>query len=77
MNYEDGTNTSVGDHIWWNEGSCIGFVHEIVEGDGEIQIGGFDEPHILISDCHPFAPDGQGFVAYPASKSKIQTRNSS
>ena len=68
MNYEDGTKISVGNHIWWNEGSCIGFVHKIVEGAGEIQIWGFDEPHILISGHHPFAPDGQGYIAYPASK---------
>ncbi len=67
MKYSDGRKVSVGDHVWWNEGSSIGFIHVIVETKGDIKNWGFDEPHILLSGFHPSYPDGAGHVAYPES----------
>jgi hypothetical protein len=67
MKYLDGTPVSIGDHIWWNEGSAIGFVDTIVEGKEAEKEWGFDEPHILITSFHPFKPDSGGYVAYAIS----------
>lgn len=67
MKYPDGTPVRVGDHIWWNEGTSIGFVQTIVEGKADQKAWGLDEPHILISGYHPRDPDDAGYVAYPAS----------
>lgn len=58
---------NVGDHIWWNEGTCIGFVGTIIEGKDAEDAWGLDGPHILISGCHPRDPGDAGYVAYPAS----------
>ena len=68
MTYPDGKQVSLGDHIWWNEGSSIGFVHVIVETLEEQAQWGFDEPHILLSGFHPANPEGPGYVAYPLSE---------
>jgi hypothetical protein len=67
MRYPDGMLVNVGDHIWWNEGSCIGFIQTIVEGKAHEKAWGFDEPHILISGNHPRNPDDVGYVAYSPS----------
>lgn len=64
MRYPDGSMVSRGDHIWWNEGSCVGFVHEVVEGGEDDKKWGFDEPHLLLSGYHPSDPGGPGYVAY-------------
>lgn len=44
MIHADGTPLSMGDHIWWNEGSCLGFIHEIVEDPSDQSTWGFEEP---------------------------------
>ena len=67
MKYPDGEQISLGDHIWWNEGSSIGFVHEIIESPGDQAEWNFDQPHILLSGFHPHNPGGPGYVAYPRS----------
>jgi hypothetical protein len=67
MKYPDGRQVSLGDHVWWNEGSSIGFIHVIVESEEEIAKWGFEEPHILLSGFHPAEPDGGGYVAYRES----------
>ena len=67
MKYPDGTSVNVGDHIWWNEGTCVGFVGTIIEGKDDEEAWGLDEPHILISGYHPMDPDDAGWVAYPPS----------
>jgi len=64
MEYPDGTLVNVGDHIWWNEGTCIGFVGTIIEGKDEEATWGLDEPHILISGYHPRNTEDAGYVAY-------------
>ena len=67
MEYPDGTPVNVGDHIWWNEGGCIGFVRTIIEGQSDEKAWGLDEPHILISGYHPRNPEDAGYVSYPPS----------
>lgn len=67
MKYPDGTAVCVGDHIWWNEGSTIGFIDTIVEGKEVEKEWGFDEPHILITGFHPYNPYNGGYVAYAVS----------
>jgi hypothetical protein len=67
MEYPDGTSVNVGDHIWWNEGTSIGFVRTIVESKDDVKAWGLDEPHILISGYHPTDPDDAGYVAYSPS----------
>jgi hypothetical protein len=67
MTYPDSTKVSIGDHIWWNEGSCVGFVQKIVESESELKNWGFDEPQILLSGLHPFDPGEVGYVSYQAS----------
>ena len=67
MKYPDGRQVSLGDHVWWNEGSSIGFIHVIVETEDDTKKWGFDEPHILLSGHHPSDPKGGGYVAYPES----------
>lgn len=42
MIHADGTPVSMGDHIWWNEGSCLGFIHEIVEDPNNQSTWGFE-----------------------------------
>ena len=65
MVYPDGTPVNVGDHIWWNEGSCVGFVCTIIESEADQRAWGFDEPHVLLSGHHPYDPDDSGYIAYP------------
>ena len=45
---------SVGQHIWWNEGVCIGFVEDVIETFEQMQSWGLTEPSIAISNIHPF-----------------------
>ena len=37
MKYSDGTHMSVGDLIWWNEGTCKGRVAKIIESQDELK----------------------------------------
>jgi hypothetical protein len=64
MKYQDGTSVCLGDHIWWNEGSCIGYISAVVETQDDQQAWEFEEPHFLISCNHPYNPDNAGEVAY-------------
>ena len=67
MIYPDKTEVSVGDHIWWNEGTCVGFVCTVVESEADQDSWGFDSPHILLSGCHPYEGEGAGYIAYSIS----------
>ncbi len=67
MEYPDGRPVRVGDHIWWNEGTSIGFVQTIVEGKDDEERWGLDGPHILISGYHPRDRNDAGYVAYAPS----------
>ena len=67
MNYADSTQVAVGDHIWWNEGVCVGFVCAVVESGEDQNVWGFDKPHVLLSGHHPYDPGDPGYIAYPSS----------
>lgn len=58
MNYPDGTQICIGDHIWWNEGSCVGRVAMILEEAEDYSEWGLDEPGIFICT----APEGESLT---------------
>ena len=65
MKYPDGSPINVGDLVWWNEGSCVGYVQVIAESEAEYVGWGLDSPHVFLSNIHPFAPGSNIGVAYP------------
>ena len=64
MKYPNGQPVQIGDLVWWNEGSCIGFVQSMVESEEDCQTMGLKGPHLFISSRHPFDSNTMG-VAYP------------
>ena len=56
MKYPDGQTICVGDLVWWNEGSCVGYVQAIAETQEEFESWGLEEPHIFVDNTHPFDP---------------------
>lgn len=54
MRYPDGQAINVGDHVWWNEGVCIGYIEHLIETDDQIDSWGLSEPSIAVSNIHPF-----------------------
>ena len=44
----------IGDLVWWNEGTCIGYVLAIVDQPEQCEAYGLDKPHIDLSNLHPF-----------------------
>jgi len=67
MKYPDGSIIQVGDLIWWNEGYCVGYVQVIAESKEEYDSWGLDEPHVFVSNVHPFNSTIQSGVAEPES----------
>src|SRR5690606_22416582 len=65
MQYPDGLSISVGDLIWWNERTCVGYVHAVLEANDEYLAWGLDVPGIMLAIGHPFDPD-EATVFYPA-----------
>ena len=65
MKYPDGSPINVGDLVWWNEGSCVGYVQVIAESEAEYVGWGLDSPHVFLSNIHPFSPGSNIGVAYP------------
>lgn len=65
MMYPDGSTIQVGDLIWWDEGLCTGYVQEIAESKEEYESWGLSEPHIFVSDGHPFDPATRTGIGYP------------
>lgn len=68
----DGRSTEIaqGDLVWWNEGTGIGYVHQIIEeGHDLISYECFDEPHVSFVGLHPYEPatEWNGGVFYPQS----------
>ncbi|RYD85622.1 MAG: hypothetical protein EOP84_01950 [Verrucomicrobiaceae bacterium] len=64
MKYPDGKVIHVGDLIWWNEGSCIGFIQSIAESKREYEAWGLDRPHLFLSMIHPFDPNEKSGIAH-------------
>ena len=67
MKYPDGSMIQFGDLIWWNEGHCVGYVQVIAESKEEHVGWGLEQPHVFVSNVHPFNPTIQSGVAYPES----------
>jgi hypothetical protein len=53
LSYPDGKTINVGDHIWWNGGSCVGYVEDLIESEEQIGSWGLAEPGIAVSNLHP------------------------
>jgi len=64
MKYPDGSTIEVGDLVWWNGGSCVGFVQRIAESSNDYEEWGLESPHIFINTDHPFDQSVTG-IAYP------------
>lgn len=64
MKYPDGNVICVGDLIWWNEGSCIGFIQSVAESKEEYESWGLDCPHLFLSMIHPFDPSEKSGIAH-------------
>jgi hypothetical protein len=54
LRYPAGHVISVGQHIWWNEGVCIGYVEDVIETCEQMESWGLTDPSIAISNIHPF-----------------------
>ena len=54
LSYPDGRTIKVGDHIWWNEGTCVGYVEDVIENDNQIDSWGLSEASIAVSNIHPY-----------------------
>ena len=67
MQYPDGSMIQIGDLIWWDEGFCVGYVQAIEESKTEYESWGQNEPHIFVSNNHPFDATTHSGVAYPES----------
>lgn len=64
MNYPDGNIVRAGDLIWWNEGSCVGYVQSVADSREEFEAWGLDRPHLFLSNIHPFDSTQQSGIAY-------------
>lgn len=64
MLYPDGSSVRPGDLIWWDEGTCVGFVQEVIETEADRCKWGLAQPHIAIGG-HPYNPAAPGFVTCP------------
>jgi hypothetical protein len=53
LRYPNGQPICVGDHVWWNEGACIGYIERIMETDDEIDSWGLSQASIALSNIHP------------------------
>ncbi|RYD40108.1 MAG: hypothetical protein EOP85_14800 [Verrucomicrobiaceae bacterium] len=42
-----------GDLVWWNEGTCAGFVLEVMEDRESYEAWGLDEPSVALTNLHP------------------------
>jgi hypothetical protein len=45
----------VGDLVWWNEGTCVGFIIQLIEEEADRKDYSTDESEIVFSNFHPFA----------------------
>lgn len=54
MNYPDGSTVNIGDLIWWNEGTCVGYVQVVAESKDDYESWGLTAPSIFLSNRHPF-----------------------
>lgn len=43
----------IGDLVWWNEGTCVGFVVQLIEEEADRRDYGKDESCIVFSNLHP------------------------
>jgi hypothetical protein len=43
-----------GDLVWWNEGTCVGFVEDVMEDQAVYEAWGLDEPGVAFTNLHPF-----------------------
>ena len=80
MRYPEGQLIQVGDLIWWEEGTCVGFVETILEDQTEYTSWGLKAPSLAFTNLHPFeanqskhkqhiGPPGRGGTTiYPESK---------
>ena len=50
MKFSDGSPVKVGDRVWWNEGSAIGYVVGIHEREADFVSLGLSEPGVFIAD---------------------------
>ena len=64
MKYPNGSRIRIGDLIWYNGGSCIGYVQEIAETEDQFVSWGLHSPHIFVSNEQPFDPSVRIGVAY-------------
>ena len=44
----------MGQHVWWNEGVCIGYVEHVIGTPEQMRSWGLTEPGIAVSNLHPF-----------------------
>ena len=63
MNYPDDTPIQVGDLVWWDEGTCVGFVQWIWDEarDGDYSWANTEGPPLFIANRHPYTPSHEGF----------------
>lgn len=64
MVYPDSNTVTVGDLIWWNEGSCVGYVQSVADSEEEFEAWGLDRSHLFLANVHPFDPHEKSGVAY-------------
>ena len=65
MKYANGENIILGDHIWWDEGLCLGYVVEIVETIADQKKRGLDEPSFFLNPGHPKGMFNDRVIGHP------------
>lgn len=64
MRYRDGTTVRVGDLVWLNGGTELGYVQVVAESKEEYEGWGLSSPHIFVANLHPFDPTIKTGIAH-------------
>lgn len=64
MRYPDGSTIRTGDLIWWNGGSCVGYVQAVLDREEEFEAWGLAHPHLFLSNNHPYDSGETSGISY-------------
>ncbi len=73
MRYPGGQLIQKGDLVWWNEGTSVGFIHDLIESRENFSWWGleYSSPQLMFACWHPYQRgDVNGYLCQAAEHSK-------
>ena len=67
--YPSGDSISIGDRVWWDDGTAIGYIHEILDSENGLLNYGLEEDSVIIRINDPIvSPVDLQTFAVPLSR---------